>query len=505
MEQDQFSMTSTPLLHGNRTHFEDGNGVRSHQDNWLLLCESVSLGIIIITSLVANTVAIGTILRLRSLRNVPHHLLVLNLSVADLGITLTSMPFALYSIFDDGVLLQNNSILCKVNGFFATLFTLANFPTVLAIAIDRFLIVVYSSRFPPNRFRIFIMIAFSWSSAFLMAFMPAVDVLSEYSYSLNTWHCSPRWDHNIFRIVCAISIFGLAIPMVAVCYAAIVYFIWTKQKLLRSYSKREYSAYKDRRRMSRSKRQSMPSGYNSAMVSQQLPTSPTDQSAADDQKFQSGSQPGCQPGCQTLDQSHGQIQLNKQNKINLSQDKRQEPHQQQPNAQGDAIDNKVSLESEKMEIIYNLEQKSYCIKAGSMDTLATTAIANKSRTQSAVPVPSWEDSDFVGQDRDQNRQREVRQSQLSVDKRVAIMGALLVLTTLICWMPYLLVHSNYIRVGEGHWFGVFTMLLGYTNAIWDPLIYTFINKRARKECKKYFGYIAPFSRRSMNGSVVKQN
>lgn len=84
-------------------------------------------------------------------------------------------------------------------------------------------------------------------------------------------------------------------------------------------------------------------------------------------------------------------------------------------------------------------------------------------------------------------------------------GALLVLTTLICWMPYLLVHSNYIRVSEGHWFGVFTMLLGYTNAIWDPLIYTFINKRARKECKKYFGYIAPFSRRSMNGSVVKQN
>lgn len=259
------------------------------------------------------------------------------------------------------------------------------------------------------------MIAFSWGSAFLMAFMPAVDVLSEYSYSLNTWHCSPRWDHNIFRIVCAISIFGLAIPMVAVCYAAIVYFIWTKQKLLRSYSKREYSAYKDRRRMSRSKRQSMPSGYNSAMVSQQLPTPPTDQSAADDQKYQ----PGCQPGSQTQDQSHSQIQLNKQNKINLCHEKGQDLHHQQPNAQGDAIDNKIS--SEKMDI-YNLEQEPYCNTTGSIDTLTTTAIANKSRTQSAVPEPSWEYSDVVDQDRDQNRQREVRQSQLSVDKRVAIMG-----------------------------------------------------------------------------------
>ncbi|XP_030850560.1 melanocortin receptor 5-like [Strongylocentrotus purpuratus] len=72
------------------------------------------------------------------------------------------------------------------------------------------------------------------------------------------------------------------------------------------------------------------------------------------------------------------------------------------------------------------------------------------------------------------------------EKRVAIMGALLVLTTMLCWTPYALHHSKYLGLPEGHWFGVFTMWLGYCNALLDPLIYSFMNYRVRKEIKSFF-------------------
>ncbi|XP_041453545.1 D(2) dopamine receptor A-like [Lytechinus variegatus] len=482
--------------HGNQTHYEEENDALSQQNKWLLLCESISLGVIIITSLVANMVAIGTIMRLRSLRNVPHHLLVLNLSIADLGITLTSMPFALYSIFDGGVLLRSNAILCKVNGFFATMFTLANFPTVLAIAIDRFLIVVYSSRFPPNTFRIFLMITISWCSAFIMAFMPSVHVLSKYSYSPNTWHCSPRWGHNIFRIACAILIFGLAIPMVAVCYAAIVYFIWNKQQLLRSYSKREQQVFKDRRRKSRDQKPSVPRCYKSTVTSFQ--PSPSPASCDEVGELCSLEQ---QSGCQPDDLQDAQMKYNQENKTIPYLTKLQNPTCEE-DFKEEALNTEAPLEPRNID---KLDKRSFRSVAVVAESAKTSAIVNKSLTQfTALSEPSGEESDVVGQDRDRKKQHEARQRQFSADKRVAVMGALLVLTTLICWMPYLLVHSNYIRVNEGHWFGVFTMLLGYTNAIWDPLIYTFINKQARKECKKYFRFIATSSR-SLRGSVVKQN
>ena len=66
---------------------------------------------------------------------------------------------------------------------------------------------------------------------------------------------------------------------------------------------------------------------------------------------------------------------------------------------------------------------------------------------------------------------------------IFFLGACLVFTALICWTPYLLYHSSYIRVPEGHWFGVFTMWLVYCNALIDPLVYAFLNRRVRAEIK----------------------
>ena len=66
-------------------------------------------------AMIENVIAITIILRVRSLRQNPHNLLILNLSVADLGVALTGMTFSLVSVFDAGQYLQHHEVACKVS------------------------------------------------------------------------------------------------------------------------------------------------------------------------------------------------------------------------------------------------------------------------------------------------------------------------------------------------------------------------------------------------------
>ncbi|XP_071492844.1 rhodopsin-like [Diadema antillarum] len=77
-----------------------------------------------------------------------------------------------------------------------------------------------------------------------------------------------------------------------------------------------------------------------------------------------------------------------------------------------------------------------------------------------------------------------RRRHLQAHSRVARLGTILVFINIICWTPYLLFHSKYIRVSEGHWFGVFTMWLAYCNSVLDPLVYSCMNRRVRVELRK---------------------
>ncbi|XP_041482727.1 5-hydroxytryptamine receptor 1A-alpha-like [Lytechinus variegatus] len=79
-----------------------------------------------------------------------------------------------------------------------------------------------------------------------------------------------------------------------------------------------------------------------------------------------------------------------------------------------------------------------------------------------------------------------RKRQWSAQRRVATIGAVLVITTIICWIPYLLVHLDIIPLPDDHWFGVMTMWFAFTNVLLDPAIYTFMNRQARAELQRYF-------------------
>ncbi|KAJ8040786.1 5-hydroxytryptamine receptor 1A [Holothuria leucospilota] len=74
---------------------------------------------------------------------------------------------------------------------------------------------------------------------------------------------------------------------------------------------------------------------------------------------------------------------------------------------------------------------------------------------------------------------------LGADKRVALAGGLLVLTSTLCWAPYYMVHAI---VGSSmHGLDVFSMWLGYSNSALDPFIYYLLSQRIRTALKEIWG------------------
>ncbi|XP_071837376.1 uncharacterized protein [Apostichopus japonicus] len=65
------------------------------------------------------------------------------------------------------------------------------------------------------------------------------------------------------------------------------------------------------------------------------------------------------------------------------------------------------------------------------------------------------------------------------EKKVAISGMVLILTSTICWTPYFIVHSCRLAIHPSHAYNVFAMWLAYTNAALDPMIYTVLNNKIR--------------------------
>eukprot|EP00057_Strongylocentrotus_purpuratus_P024519 XP_011678993.1 PREDICTED: 5-hydroxytryptamine receptor 1A-alpha-like [Strongylocentrotus purpuratus] len=84
------------------------------------------------------------------------------------------------------------------------------------------------------------------------------------------------------------------------------------------------------------------------------------------------------------------------------------------------------------------------------------------------------------------KDRRSMQKKLNIDKRVALTGTLLVLTTLVCWSPYCIVYSCLLSINIPHWMGVATVWLGYSNSLFDPLIYSFMNRRIAARYRDMF-------------------
>ncbi|KAJ8033753.1 Octopamine receptor beta-2R [Holothuria leucospilota] len=209
----------------NRTpvYFDFSTSQETLQDgnDSLLVFEKISLILIILISVTWNSVALVAILKTKSLRTNIHTLYIINLCVADLGTSGVSMSFTIFDLFIEDYLIRSPS-LCKINGFFVTIFPAVNVQTVSLIAVHRYLLATQPNRLIVTSQRAILSILSVWVMAISLAILPLTEVLSSISYSNELHHCCPNFRNPCLYGYLCLTAYIVTIPVTVFCY----YSIW---------------------------------------------------------------------------------------------------------------------------------------------------------------------------------------------------------------------------------------------------------------------------------------
>ena len=65
-------------------------------------------------------------------------------------------------------------------------------------------------------------------------------------------------------------------------------------------------------------------------------------------------------------------------------------------------------------------------------------------------------------------------------------GSLLILSSLICWLPYAITRSCFFPLHTKHWVDITAMWVSFVNAFLDPVIYAFMNRRVKAKIREDF-------------------
>ncbi|XP_054753996.2 alpha-2Db adrenergic receptor-like [Lytechinus pictus] len=422
-------------LQSNHTYNITDDGSRDYdRPIVLLVLELTSLFIIMISAFVANITAIAIILSVKTLRQTPHNLLILTLAVGDLGVVFTSMPFSVISSLDGGHFLQTHHGVCTFNGFCVIMFSIFNFTTIVAIAVDRVFIVTSAKVLQNGRLRVGIMIVFIWSFSIAVGLLPVTGLVSTMIYVHYTRHCTYKDDEEDderFRIAMRTIISGFVLPALTVCYSIIAYFLWKQKQKLRALQGLGGNHCKLMGKVKVTDRSKTSS--STAITTDASCPSTTDGSIADEATTQTDS-------------------------ATIPQEKRDKIVARALPRSSTSVDQEVEPSNEEGEQSPSSVVSELTMEERSRDNKVDTA-----------SIVKREKKNF------------------EVQKRVALIGFLLVLSQIFCWGPFFLVRAMSADVSES--VGVFTMWSAYCVNVINPLIYAFMNRRARKELFTYFNII----------------
>ena len=138
--------------------------------------------------------------------------------------------------------------------------------TVVAIAVDRVLIVTSSKALPDGLLRVYVMVAIAWFIGTLISLAPATDVLSSMGYISEIRHCTIKLEVLKFRVVFSIFVFGFVLPTLVASYSVIVYTLWRQGQNLKEC---QISGRRGRRACSDSKGE----GIETSMYTESKPNS----------------------------------------------------------------------------------------------------------------------------------------------------------------------------------------------------------------------------------------
>eukprot|EP00057_Strongylocentrotus_purpuratus_P004320 XP_003728462.1 PREDICTED: alpha-2C adrenergic receptor-like [Strongylocentrotus purpuratus] len=298
----------------------------------------------------------------------------------------------------------------KIHG--SAFFAFGNFATISAISVDRYLAVVWSARFPPSKSRTIFFIVFCWLAAIGSSFPSLFGVVSAIRYQHISHSCSPEWQENCFYyVILNAIIFVVIVPAMVFCYVGVFLSVWRQQRLLRSYANAKPSIETNVCSLEDNDDDHDHDHDRVTQTDNDMPMDDMDQSIE---------------GPTPTSLTHERMDLDSKSS-NI----------EEPDAEGEHEENKT-IQQEN--VITGIKKKDH----------------------------------------------NTMQKKLNIDRRVALTGTLLVLTTVVCWSPYCIVNSCLLSINIPHWMGVVTVWLAYSNSLFDPLIYTFMNRRIAARYRDMF-------------------
>ncbi|XP_041463166.1 histamine H1 receptor-like [Lytechinus variegatus] len=498
-----------------------------HKSNSLaVILESSTLALIMAIAIVANLVAMVTIFRVPMLRKNPHNILIVNLTLDDLGVALTSMVFSMISVFDDGRLLKTYPVLCDFNGYCTVLFSASSFATITCIAIDRYLSVVWSTRFPPSHRRSCIMVVGIWIFSASYAALPLVHFLSSFSYLDGTHHCSPIWENCFFYVVGFMVNYVVTIPIMFLCYVFVFRVIWKKQVKLSEYQ----AAAKNLTYSQQSFDDTI--GESGSKTGQSVsfalvPPSSGMSTSSDEIKERNGvarmskslsmpqldvlgSEECSSVDLKTYDRCTGDCHLRGYHNCERcrsllieqirgctanQENGRERPVQRSASTVGPSRRKSKRGQSRGRSCSTD-RQLSTSRSFGRTDVEVRKprkVSRSLDRSGSFFSLSSLRRKSFglkrntTGKaTKEQRKMYRKRMKKLTADKQVALTGSFLILSSLICWLPYAITRSCFFPVDTKHWVEVTAMWISFVNAFLDPVIYAFMNRRVKAKIREDF-------------------
>ena len=173
--------------------------------------------IIILSSLVGNTLIVLAMYRNISLRSITS-VFIANLAMADFLLALLGMPFTMASsITYDWVF---GKVWCTINGMFNSIFCIASMLSLAAVSIDRYVAIIKPLQYPlimTSRLA-FCMISYVWFHAIILSFLPVFG-WSKYIYIANESICTADWGLDIpYTLFIFASSFFAPFMVMAYCY-----------------------------------------------------------------------------------------------------------------------------------------------------------------------------------------------------------------------------------------------------------------------------------------------
>jgi len=179
--------------------------------------QAAFLLIIMLSSLIGNTLIILAIYRNHSLRSITS-VFIANLAMADFLLALLGMPFTMASsITYEWVFGQ---VWCTINGMLNSIFCIASMLSLAAVSIDRYVAIIKPLQYPlimTSRVAL-AMISYVWLHAITLAFLPVFG-WSSYIYITNESICTADWGSDIpYTLFIFASSFIAPLIVMAFCY-----------------------------------------------------------------------------------------------------------------------------------------------------------------------------------------------------------------------------------------------------------------------------------------------